>query len=744
VDRLLASPAYGERWGRHWLDLARYADSNGKDENLTFHDAWRYRDYVIRSFNADKPFDQFVREQIAGDLLPSATTPQADEQLTASGFLCIGPKVLADRDKEKRRLDVVDEQVDTIGRVFLGLSLGCARCHDHKFDPIPTADYYALAGILSSTHTLDSYKLGNPIVSGWMLRPLGGPEGEKRLQAVSEHQKKLKTVTDQIKKLKAELAKQQDVADMRQPSRLAGITVDDADAKLVGFWKASTFTKPYVGSGYKHDDRSDKGQKTATFKPKLPKAGDYEVLVSFTGGTGRATNVPVTIRHAKGEAKVVLDQSKPAPIDGLYKALGTFTFAAGDASSVTIGTTDTVGHVIIDAVRFVPVGELAKDPAMAAGVPESVKAKLAGTQAKLDALVAEEKALKQSAPPAPEMVLAVRDEETPADMAIRIRGNPNQEGERVTRGVLSVLSQNPRPPIAAGQSGRVELGNWLSDPSQPLVARVFVNRIWMHLLGEGLVRTVDDFGAQGERPSHPELLDWLADRFVRSGWSIKEMVRLITTSRVYRLACENNEALHAADPENRLLGRAHRRRVEAEVIRDSMLSAAGVLDRSMGGSAVSTLAERAIDNNSQGGLKTEDSVRRSVYLPVIRNDLPAIFEVFDFADADVATGKRDATTVATQALYLMNSPFANTTARALAKRLLTSEATDTARLTLLYRLTLGRVPTSAEQDVAGQFLASTRRAVQPSASEGGSEADLTAWSQVALAIFACTEFRFVE
>jgi cytochrome c553 len=563
VDRLLASPRYGERWGRHWLDVARYADSNGKDENLTFHDAFRYRDYVIAAFNRDTPYDDFVREQMAGDLLPADDQAQQDEQLTGTGFLVVGPKVLADRDTEKRKMDVVDEQIDAVGRTFLGLTIACARCHDHKFDPIPTADYYALAGIFSSTRTLDGMKLNNPVVSGWMLRPLGA-DGAARLAAQKEHQKALSALADRIKKAQA---KRKD-----------------------------------------HDDPT--------------------------------------------------------------------------------------------------------------------------TREELERLKAEQEALKAAGPPAPPLVLAVRDEDHPADVRINIRGNPRNLGPEVPRGFLSRAGSTSVPAIPAGQSGRRELALWLTDPANPLTARVMVNRVWQHLLGEGLVRTVDNFGRQGERPSHPELLDELALRFVADGWSVKRLVRSIMLSRVYQLACVEDPAAAQVDPEDRLLWRAHRRRVEAEVIRDAILAVSGRLDAAMGGSAVASLGERAIDNESKGGLATEGNTRRSVYLPVIRNDLPPVFEAFDFADPDVSTGKRDTTTVATQALFLMNSPFVMDQARLTARRLLALPLDDAGRLTDLFRHALGRPPTEVESQHAGDFL--------------GDDPDLDAWTEVCLAVFGCTEFRFVE
>ncbi len=497
VGRLLASPHFGERWGRHWLDVARYADSNGKDENLTFHEAFRYRDYVIDAFNADKPYDKFVREQIAGDLLPAETQAKRDEQLTATGFLVIGPKVLADRDTLKRKMDVVDEQVDTIGKAFMGLTLGCARCHDHKFDPVPTADYYGIAGILASTRTLDGFKLGNPIVSGWAVRPLGA-DGEAKLVAMKEHQKKGTALAEQIRKLKAELKGHEDKATMRVPGKLLGITVDDKEATLVGTWKASTFSRPYVGDGYLHDDKGGKGEKSATFTPKLLKAGDYEVLISYTAAMGRSTKTPVTIKSADGDKTVLVNQEIAPKIDGLFHSLGKFRFAAGGDGSVSISNKDTEGYVIVDAVRFVPAGVLEKDPDMLAmGVPAEVKQKIADAQAKLKDLEAEDKTLKSQAPSAPSMVLAPRDDDKPGDLRINIRGNPHTLGAAAPRGFLTVIPATARPSIASKESGRRELAEWLTRLDHPLTSRVMVNRVWHHLLGEGLVRSVDNFGTQG-------------------------------------------------------------------------------------------------------------------------------------------------------------------------------------------------------------------------------------------------------
>jgi hypothetical protein len=465
-------------------------------------------------------------------------------------------------------MDVVDDQVDTIGRAFLSLTLGCARCHDHKLDPIPTTDYYALAGILASTRTLEGIKVNNPAVSGWSLRPLGA-DGEQLLAARRAAEEKLQTV-----------------------------------------------------------------------------------------------------RMALARA-----QSNP---DGDER------------------------------------------------------------RRQVENMTRTEKKLLASLPPAPPLVMAVRDEDHPDDLCVNRRGNPHAPGKRVPRGFLRALSTEPGPPIPADGSGRLQLADWLASPRNPLTARVMVNRVWLHLFGEGLVRSVDNFGTQGEPPTHPELLDDLAVRFMEQGWSVKGLIRTLVLSRAYQMAVAETPLGARVDPDNRLLWRANRRRLEAEVIRDAMLVVAGRLDRSLGGSGVADLGEQAVRNdNSPTGVAPEQPTRRSIYLPVIRNNLPPIFEVFDFADPDVSTGRRDATTVPTQALYLMNSPFAFEQSRAAANRLLALP--EVARLPLLYRRALGRDPLAAEVDRARTFLSSYRR--QRGASAG---AERDAWTALCQALFGCAEFRFVE
>jgi len=738
VDRLLASPQFGEHWGRHWLDVARYADSNGGDINLTFHNAWRYRDYVINAFNTDKPFDRFIVEQLAGDLMPHNTDQQRSEQLIATGFLIIGPKMLSERDKEKLRMDVVDEQLDTVGRAFLGMTLGCARCHDHKFDPIPTRDYYAMAGFFRSTTTVQGIRMGNVNVSGWIERPLPMKPDHKR--ALAEHKRKLAQLNKQIAALKKQLGPSKG-GTVVAAKQLPGILVDDVDAKRQGNWKKSTYVAQYVGKGYVHDDKTGKGDKSITFTPMIPKAGRYEIRISYAGGGGRDSKVPVTVRHAGGEKTIFVNQSRQPRIGGLFHAIGQFRFEAGRSGAVTISNKGTTDYVIADAVQFLPVGELAKPFKKSAPKKSAEERKRElKLKSRLKVLEGQLAALKKAAPrPAP-MTMAAADREQPADCRIRIRGGPHKLGRVAPRGFLTVATTDSAPDVNTDQSGRLELARWIASKNNPLTSRVIVNRIWHHLFGVGIVPSVDNFGRLGGRPSHPQLLDRLAVDFVEDGWSVKRAIRRIVLSRAYQLSSAKAHGSQpvglAADPKNRLLWRHNRRRLAAEAIRDAMLAASGQLNLKAGESSVTGLGEQAVANNLRdktGRLKGQ-ATRRSIYLPLIRNDLPDFLTVFDFADPNVVVGARSVTTVPAQALLMMNSNFVKEQARLLAERVLRQEDLDeTGRLAMIYELTLGRKPTGVEQSRALSYIR-----------EQDAKNATAAWADFCHAILASTEFRFVE
>jgi hypothetical protein len=755
VDRLLASPQFGVHWGRHWLDVARYADSNGADFNATFHNAWKYRDYVIASFNRDKPFDQFVREQIAGDLLSHDDDEQKTDGIVATGFLMLGTKMLSERDKLKLTMDVVDEQLNTIGQAFMAVTLGCARCHDHKFDPIPTHDYYALAGILKSTRTLQGES--QQYVSTWPRRQL--PAKEDHIAAVTKFEVTKKELQAAIKKSKTEstsLSKQIELLRKNTSSLL----VDDAEAKLTGSWTNSTFSKPFIGKGYIHDAKSEKGEKWAEFTIKIPQSATYDVQVAYSANTGRADNVPISVKHADAEVEVLLDQEKKAPIDGLFASLGQFPFDIEKPAVITVSTRGTVGYVTLDAIRLVELDGKG-EPVVNEASPEDeklkeAKAKLKAAAEKQKQLEADLKKLDEDAPTPLPKAIAVADAaaEEIGDCEINIRGEHRNLGPKAPRGFLQVAYAGPATTIKDEQSGRRELADWIASPEHPLTARVFVNRIWQYLMGQGIVASVDNFGRLGDAPTHPELLDRLAADFMKGGWSTKQMVRQIVLSRTYRMNSRHDEPSWNADPENRLLWRAHRRRLPAESIRDSILAVGGNLDLSADGSPVQGLGTLVTQIGSkQEQFEKKESLHRSVYLPIIRAEIPAMLLVFDFADPDLVVGRRSVTNVPAQALLLLNSPFVMEQAEIAADRIrasLSKPGTEDppnqkAMIERTYDLVLSRRVTDAEIERAESFLKAATRTDDAAVDnkKDGSQV-MTPLGQLIHTLFASVEFRMLE
>jgi hypothetical protein len=732
VDELLATPQFGERWGRHWLDVARFAESSGGGRTLLFKDAWRYRDYVIHAFNTDLPFNQFVQEQIAGDLLPASSVAERQRKLVATAFLALGPTNYEEQDKAALRMDVVDEQLDTLGKAFMGMTIGCARCHDHKFDPIPTRDYYALAGILRSTRTLHNY---TDNVARWVDTPL--PLEAKEESALSKHEAKVKDLEGRIKSAKATMAKAQ--AGVAQATttpgvpiaveNLSGIVVDDTKAKRIGNWKHSQYSKSYVGEGYVHDENSGKGEKTLTFVPEIRRAGSYEVRLAYVASQNRDARVPVTVFHANGEQTIYVNEQESPLIEGRFISLGKFSFEQKGEGYVLISNEGTTGHVVVDAVQFLPVDEA---PVAVAARKDSQRDEAAEL---LKQLEAELKQLNATATPRP-LAMSVKDAEEIGDYHVCIRGNIRNPGEGVPRGVLSVATAGGAPLMPQNESGRRQLAEWLASDANPLTARVFVNRVWYWLFGEGLVATVDNFGTTGEVPSHPELLDHLAVSFMEQGWSVKTLIRHIVLSRAYQLSTEGDAAALGADPTNRLLWRMNRRRLDAEAIRDAILAVSGQLRLEVGGPNIN--GAKTIDANDAGagnieyGYKFVD-MRRSVYVPAFRNLRLELFEVFDFADINQVMGRRNISTVAPQALYLMNHPFVMEQARHAAKKTLAnSQVTNAQRIEQVYRSALGRPPTDTERSLANEFLSDKAT-------------DLTEqWAQFYQVIFSSLDFRYLN
>lgn len=718
VDQWLNSPAFGEKWGRHWLDLVRYADSNGGDRNYTFYQAWRYRNYVIDAFNRDQSFYDFIVAQLAGDLMEVADVAERREKLIASSFLALGPKMLTERDKEKLHLDTVDEQIDTIGRAFLGLTIGCARCHDHKFDPFSQRDYYALAGFFRSTQVVMGTRNGCVNVASWVEQPLPQPEPAmteltSRVQRL-ELAMRLKVERDFMRKAGGKMG--------ANKLPLAGVIYDETEAELGGEWKVSSLSGNRFGESYVHDDRKERGAKWVRFHGSLPETGVYEVRLAYPGKANAAKRVRVMVAAMDGQHELWVDQTKQPQVGGLFEPIGQFAFEKGGKVEVTIHNDGASGqgYVFADAVQFVAVQDLERERAafaMAEGRAAGDPLLMMDSADLAKELTKQINELKDA-----ELAMAPRDASDAGDMRLRVRGEVNQLGEWVARSFPSVLYAGAPPVIEPGQSGRLQLADWMVSEENALLDRVIVNRIWAWLFGRGLVTTVDNFGGQAEPPSHPELLDYLAVKFRRSGGSIKALVRELVLSRSYQLAAQADSALVRADPENRWLGRRSYRRLTAEEIRDSLLLLAGELNQQ---TAQATALSYGEDLDKPMNLG--DEKRRSVYLPVARNNVLPDLEIFDVANPEMVAGDRPLTTVPTQALYLLNSDFMLQRARALGVECYAKPEP----VSWLYQRVLGRLPADPEAARAEAYVES-----QPEREQ--------ALADLAHVLLASTEFLFLE
>lgn len=727
VGELLASPQFGEAWGRHWLDVARFAESSGGGRTLLFKDAWRYRDYVIEAFNHDVPFDRFIREQLAGDLLPAPTWEDKRRQMTATAFLALGATNYEEQDKQQLRFDVIDEQIETIGKAFMGQTIGCARCHDHKFDPIPQRDYYAMAGVLASTRTLLSY---TDNVARWISAPLPC-DGQEEI-ALQAQEQKIAALEKQLTDAKAALAEASKGVSLAtdkpgrsvDPQSLPGIVIDDTQAKVVGLWKHSKSVGSYIGEGYLTDFNTEKGEKTVTFTPPIPQSGRYDVRLAYSYLADRADNVRVTVFHADGEDTVYVDETMVPPIDGRFVSLGKYRFEKDGAGYVLITNEGTKKFVTVDALQLVPEAEAT------AAEEKDDKANPTRSQAakQVKSLEAELKKVKKEGPRR-ETAMAVHEDGEIADTQIRIRGVQKQRGDTVPRGFLHV-TLNTEPVIPPDESGRKEMADWIANAQNPLTARVFVNRVWSWLFGSGIVRTVDIFGTTGEKPSHPELLDYLATRFVAEGWDVKRLIREIVLSRTWQEAVTKSAA---ADPENRLFAHANRRRLDADQLRDTILAVSGQLKLDYLGPNIAGAGDIDANNfsaqNIEYGYVFKDT-RRSVYTPAFRNKRLELFEAFDFGDINSGTGQRNVSTVAPQALYLLNHPFVVEQASAAAERTLAGAGSNDERIVGVFRRSLGRAPSAVELERCRRFL--------------GAEPSLEQWAELQQTLFACLDFRYID
>lgn len=596
VDELLASPRFGERWGRHWLDLTRYAESSGMEFNFTYPHAWPYRDYVIDSFNKDKPYDRFLTEQLAGDLLPAESEDERQENQLATGFLSVGPKRHNAGTTDFRR-DIVDDQIRAMSEAFLGLTVGCARCHDHKFDPIPTSDYYALAGIFLSTKTLHGTTKIKYSRHPSDLIPFG-PDAEQRHQKYQAYQKELKETEKQLTDKKEELKK---------------LTEKEKDK----------------------------------------------------------------------------DKQKEEQKDN-----------------------------------------------------ENNKEKVTATKEAVAALEKKIKALKKDAPKPPLYGTGATEGE-PVDIHVAVGGDPGQKGDAVPRGFLTAIRVEDAPEVDSDSSGRLQLARWITSRQNPLTARVFVNRVWHHLFGRGLVASVNNFGTLGEEPSHPELLDYLAVRFMEEGWSMKQLIRSLVLSRTYQLSTRKDATNFAKDPENVYLWRMTPRRLEVEPLRDAILAVSGQLNLERPrGSSVTPLGQQLARGVSWEKLNPPND-HRSVYLPVVRHYTSHMFQDFDFAASSLVVGDRAETTTSQQALFFLNNEFILTQAEAAARQLMQDAPDDPERqIALAYRKTLSRRPTPTETTIAEEFLERAATAFQEHDSDT-TEPRIQALASFLQTLFGSAEFRYL-
>jgi hypothetical protein len=565
VDQWIASPQFGERWGRHWLDVARYAESSGPSRNMPYPNAWRYRDYVIDAFNRDLPFDRFIQEQLAGDLLPAATPAERDRLLIATGFLALGSKDVNQRFKARFKMDNVDDQIDTVTRSTMALTVSCARCHDHKFDPIPTTDYYAMAGIFTSTED-----------------------------------------------------------DSGLSSRMGGSSLDYYDPKHLGLLSSAA--------------------------------------------------------HAPAVPKVQIDKLQ-AEVDAAKKEF--------------------------DAANEKDTAELKANPNRPAPPPAEKQRHLELQRRYIQ--LKEERQLLGDLGEQGYAIHSVRDGVI-TDATVRVRGVEERHGPAVPRGFLTLIDLPQTASVPVGRSGRLELAQWITRPDNPLTPRVYVNRLWQHLLGVGIVSSVDNFGTAGDKPSNPALLDYLAQDFIRRGWSTKKLVREIVLSRAYRLGSDIPPGYQDVDAVNRLVWRHSPRRLEAEEIRDSILASSGDLDpRHPQGSP--SMALRMIEIRDDGPVVSsvlaaaDRSHYRSIYLPLLRDEIPRPLAAFDPVSQTLVTGQREQTTVPSQALFMLNSPFVREQSLVLAHSLLNDAGrTDAGRIWDAYVRVVGHGPTPQETAKVKVFL----------------------------------------
>ena len=799
VDRLLASSAYGERWGRHWLDVARYADTAGDGADYPVREAIKYRDWVINAVNADQPFDQFIREQIAGDILAVQGPPeQYASRVTATGFLAIGKRYGYKPSPDYQHLDFADA-IDSVGRSLLGLSLGCARCHDHKYDPVTAADYYALYGIFQSTKW--AFPGGEEQKRPSQFPPLVMPAEAARLDKIK---------AAELERLEASLSRLKQQRGALDSKSIAGGPDLDFEAQTIGkrpgapWFSAgpinviteaqSPFSHVHpagtrgvrIGSGKANDGlryvfasglRATPGKQmnfTIDFRTVAPadKTGAYRFYLGRGVIQSLAVVVSVTateIALRNGTKWEVIRKLTPGTwntlrltLDPAKKTYSGFVGILGDLTTfqnkplgaqwdgvIDTFICDAIGHINGQAperdldnigLQEAAFGEPGSGPIVVSAAPPP---NLTQQLKKLDADIAAATKLRDAEVTKDLYPVAYGvSEDKPVNVRIQLRGEPDKLGDEVPRRFIDVLGGDKLPASETG-SGRLELAHWLTRPSNPLTARVFVNRVWQWHFGQGLVTTPSDFGLRGEPPSHPELLDWLTSEFIASGWSMKSLHRLIMRSQTYQFASEDNTANLKMDPANRWLWRHARSPLDAESIRDAMLAVSGRLDRAVPTSHPFPPVQSWSFTIHKPFHEVYDSDHRSVYLMLQRNRRHPFLAMFDAADPNLSVPQRVLTTTPTQTLYLMNSPFVHQQAEAFARRLLDTPADDEEKVRVAYEMAHGRVPSDPEIQDALSFLSAYQQKLAGLAKPPERSAEL-AWAGLAHVLLTSNAFLYVD
>ncbi len=681
VDQLLASPHYGERWARHWLDLARYADTKGyvytdRMEKRFVH-SHLYRDWVIRALNEDMPYDKFLKLQLAADQMEC---DRAD--LAALGFLTLGRWQLGVMP------DIIDDRIDTTMRTMQGLTVSCARCHDHKYDPIPTRDYYSLYGVFANCFEELTPLSDIPTGSGRFLRGLRERQSQLNRQKAMAREAVAKEARAQVADY---LILQAQVEDLPGDEVYLDLHPGDLVPALARRWNR------YLAA--RKEDPLWRPWHAFAALPQQAFAEEAAAVWNELSEAPKQVVHPLVIKALEGPPQSLRDVA-----DAYGRLFARIEEASNDDRRLLRAVLDGPESPCLPP--DVPMGELAWF------LPELDRVALGKLEADLERFLVE-------SPDAVPHVVVLRDRSEPRPQRVFRRGNPSRLGETVPRQFLWCVAGDNQQPFLSG-SGRKELAEAIASPTNPLTARVIVNRVWQHYFGQGLVRTPSDFGTQGQPPTHPELLDWLAAWFVEEGWSLKKLHRLIVHSAAYRQSAVGSPAVMARDPENLLLARQHRKRLELECLRDSLLFVSGELDLAVGGRPRSMFDDAF-------------SPRRTIYGFLDRQFVPAELKTLDMASLDLHTAQRFETTVAPQGLLLLNGQFTAARARAVVERLRGTNSpldSDSERIRRIYRRLFARDPAERELQFGLRFLRNAARSGVTPQSFSGVWARNGSWQRV--------------